>query len=138
MLRWTFNDGSTTVTLDINPSSMDSPFFKRTISTQENCAGTDYIVTEGAATAATMSFSGLIRFKAEYDRLFDWFLGQYSKQRIYITDHFGRELMCVPVSFDPKPRRNTMYYWAHDFTASVVVLSVGTATRGDDGAVLTP
>lgn len=132
MLRWELTDGTTTTTLSFNPREMGNVWWSRSLNAFTTTGGA-VLLTEGAATPATMEFSGVVYTKSQYDALIKWFVGPQRNQRITITDHYGRELTCVTQRIELRPRHDLTRYWVHEYNASVLVTSVGTATIGDDG-----
>lgn len=132
MLRWSLTDGTTTTNLSFNPREMGNIWGSRPLNAFTTTGGT-VLVTEGAFTPELMTFSGVVYTKAQYDALKKWFVGSERNQRITITDHFGRKLTCITQKIEMRPRHDLTRYWVHEYTASVLVISVGTATIGDDG-----
>lgn len=134
--RWKFKDQATEITLEINPSEMDGPFGSRTITASATTAGR-VLVTEGGFTPKSMNFSGKILTKDQYMTMVDWWVpspnGSHDQRRITVTDHFGRALVVIPMTFDPKPERSPSHYWKHSFTATCMVLSVGSPTVDNEG-----
>jgi hypothetical protein len=135
--KWVFSDGTNTTTVTFNPGSMSSPYPSRNVTGFVTTNNTS-LATEGATQLNDWTFSGTLRTKSEFEELEKWLspFGSYAGGQIKITDHFGRDIMCIPKSFSVEPKRNMNHYWAHSWTAVVLVLSVGLATVGDNGQEL--
>lgn len=131
--RWVFYDPHMpeTWTVPINPREMTSPFPERSIQALGTTAiGGRTLVWERPSEPKVWEFRGAILDHEHYEQLRYW---TYDKrQRITITDHFGRPIQCLLLSFDPEPRRalnhQGLVYWRHDYTCRAMVFSVGEAT----------
>lgn len=123
--RWTFDDGTDSVTLPINPSDMGGSLFQELSVTAYATLSGRILLTEGAPTPGTITFSGDILEQSHYDLFVTWRpAGAHGRRRITITDHFGREISGVLTSWQPTPKRSPAYPWRHTFTASFLVLQV--------------
>lgn len=119
MSRWTFYDGVTTYSHQINPNKMSSPLRPRTV--QPLATGPD-----GAARSlrapeppAEWTFSGIIRSEAQYDDLLLW---SQKAGTVTITDHLGRAFQVLMLEFKPdekRPTRNNA--WHFDYQMTVLV-----------------
>ena len=119
-------------TLAINPNSMSAPFPERAISAENTVASNgNTIIWEGNIPPAEWQFSGFVLTEQEYENLRAWVYDK--KTRLYVRDHFKRRILIVPKKFEPTPKRSRDHYWAHQYTISCLVLSVGAAGIGDDG-----
>lgn len=123
--RWTFTDGASSVTLPINPADMGgSLFLELAVSTYTSLRGR-VLVTEGAPTPGTITFSGDILEQDHYDLFVTWRPGgAHGRRRITITDHYNREIRGILTSWQPTPKRSPKYPWRHSYTASFLVLGV--------------
>jgi len=135
VLRWTFQDPafpSVIYTLPWNPQTMSSPFPARSITALATTAiDGQVLLQEGMAEPANWSFSGIIKDAAHYEALRGW---TYGHGRIYIFDHFGRQLTVVLKNFKPSPEKIRIgHYWRHTYEVEGLVLAVGAPTIGDDG-----
>jgi hypothetical protein len=134
-LRWVFSDGVTTATMPVNPETQSDLYADRSITGKRTTNGT-LILSEGERPAAIMQFSGAIIHKAHYDLLNAWAHGALSQKVVTITDHFGRAIQGVFMSFNPSspPRAKPAAgkAWYHTYDCSFMVISIGNATRGDN------
>lgn len=125
-VRWIFDDGTTQVTLPMNPAEMGSPWPTRPVTAMTTTMGV-VLVTEGSPQPANWTFRGTVLTKAHHDLLLDWFLGAHSRRRIVITDHLGRDITVVPISIELIPQRSALHPWRHSFSATTLAISVGPA-----------
>lgn len=135
--RWRFRDPydpnprSSSYQLPINPNKMTSPFPTRKLNSAYTTAvDGQVLLTEGAATPAAWTFGGEIFNAAHYDMLRSWVYER--RRRITITDHFGRDIVCVLEKFDPVPaltRIGQGRYWRHSYSISGLAISVGAPTQ---------
>jgi hypothetical protein len=125
--RWVFSDpyASETWTVPINPREMDSPFFEKNVSTRVTTAVNGRVLLqEGSPQPREWSFSGAILTAEHYAELKRWV---EKRNRITITDHFGRIIECYLLHFDPQPKRSLGKYWRHDYTVRALVTKAPTA-----------
>lgn len=125
--RWIFTDSvaSEVWEVPINPREMSSPFVEKSISMRQTTAVDGRtLLFEGSPPAPQWTFSGRILSTEHYEELLRW---SEKRNRITITDHFGRIIECYIQRFDPTPRRAHSYYWSHDYTMTVLVLAKPTA-----------
>ncbi len=128
VLRWKFRSGNETWTVPQNPSSMTSPFGNRNVTAKFSTGG-QVLLTEGAVQPAAWSFEGTVRSKEHYEELRRWVYDV--KERVIITDHFGREILCVLLGFEATPKRSNNVYWHHQYKVNALVLYVGPPTVGE-------
>ena len=128
--RWRFTGGGEQYTVPQNPASMSSLFPTRNV-TARTTTGGRVLLTEGATPPQSWSFEGSCRTKAHYEALRHWVYD--IKQRVVIRDHFGRDIECVLLSFDAKPKRSLDVYWRHEYSISALVISVTAPTVGEAG-----
>lgn len=128
--RWTFSGEGETWTVPQNPREMSSPFPTRNVSGRSTVGGRT-LLTEGSTPPANWQFGGSIRSREHYDELRRWVYEK--KQRVTITDHFGRQIVCVLISFEPVPKRSVNVYWRHDYSIKAIVVSVSNPTVGNAG-----
>lgn len=129
VVRWIFHDPYTdpveTWTVPINPNTMTSPFRDKNVSTQVTTAvNGKTLLFEGNAAPAQWQFGGVILDHDHYQELLRWI---NKRNRIQITDHFGRQMWAYLLSYKPDPRRALGRYWKHDYTIDAIVLSAPTA-----------
>lgn len=120
--RWVFTAEGQTYTVPMNPESMQSLFSERQVTGKATLAGR-VLLTEGVQPPTQWQFSGQILDADHYEALRHWVYD--IKQRVVITDHFGRKIQCVLTSFAPEPKRAVGRYWRHTYTVKALVLSVG-------------
>lgn len=126
--RWTFRAEGQAYTVPVNPNAMTSLFPTRAITARTTTAGA-VLLFEGARQPAPWSFSGDILNAAHYEALRHWVYD--IKQRVVISDHWGRDIECVLSSFAPVPKRALGKYWRHTYEISGTVLRVGAPTVFD-------
>lgn len=100
MIKWTVDDGVTTMTFKVNPFDMSTPFPPKNlqVSTPLN------LVTMQPATAPDFSFNGNAYSDEEYDTLVEW----HSKGLLLLlNDHLGRTFSVVSSKLDITDRRDT-------------------------------
>ena len=131
VLRWVFLDPSSgeTYTVPRNPDAMTSPFPQRTLTSKFTSAlDGQALLLEGSPTLANWQFSGTVQDAAHYEALRHWCndIGG----RVTITDHYGRDIVCVLSQFAPVPVRNLVKgkYWDHTYQINATVVSVGEPT----------
>lgn len=123
--RWVFTDllTSETYTVPLNPDAMTTPWLQRNVTAKKTTAiDGNIIMQEGSPTFAAWTFSGKAIDAAHYEKLRHWCYD--IPNRISITDHFGRVIVCVPTLFDAQPQRDTRRYWLHTYTITATVVSV--------------
>lgn len=133
-LRWVFHDPylSETWEVPINPREMSSPFAEKNVTTLGTTAiDGKVLLFEGAASPAQWTFAGRILDPDHYAQLLYW---SEKKNRIRITDHFGRNIVCYLQKFEPTPKRAANHYWSHDYTMTALVLVPPTAPTYEVGA----
>lgn len=126
--RWRFRGEGEDWTVPINPNAMSSLFPQRAITARTTTAGAT-LLFEGARQPAPWTFSGVILNAAHYEGLRHWVYD--IKQRVIITDHYGRDIQCVLTAFTPTPVRGVNRPWRHTYEVSATVLAVGKPTVGD-------
>lgn len=133
--RWRFFDPydpdprTNIYTFTFNPNEMSSPFPQRNV-TAETTTAVDgqTLFFEGNARPTEWSFAGDILDAAHYEALRSWVYDR--RRRIYIYDHFGREIQCVLTAFTPTPKRSVCRYWRHTYEIRAFVFKVGNPTVG--------
>lgn len=121
--RWVFQDPATgeTYHFHYNPNAMRSPFATKTISATPTTAIDGQVLAfESMAAPAEWEFEGFIRTKDHYDALLHW---KEKRNRVWLTDHFGRAWLVYVKSFDPTPRRDNENYWSHTYTMSCLIFA---------------
>ena len=107
-------------TVPINPREMSSPFPEKNVSVRQTSAlDGRALLFEGSTPPANWTFSGAILDAEHYKRLQLW---SEKRNRIRITDHFGRTIVCYLLQFDPEPVRAPGRYWRHNYSMSALVL----------------
>ena len=134
--KWRFvdpydtNPATNSYTFEINPNDETGVLPQRAIQSMTSTAPSGQVLLFEAATPAKeWSFSGTLLSKAQYDALSSWCYDR--KRRIYIYDHFGRQITAVLTGVDMKPKRTQRHYWRHEYTVSCLVIKVGAATVGE-------
>lgn len=128
--RWVFEGEGETWVVPQNPKEMSSPFPARNVTPRSTIGGRT-LLTEGATTPTNWEFRGSCRTRDHYEALRRWVYEK--KQRIMITDHFGRKIVCVLLAFEPVPKRSVGVYWRHDYSVRALVISVSAPTVTDAG-----
>lgn len=120
VVKWSFYDGTTTYTFEINPSDGGSPSRKKSI-TYKSTAAPDgkTLIFEGRDQPITVSFSGTLLTQAQYDAFETWF---DKRQQVRITDDLGRQYWIYIESFDPKRVRARSHPWKHTYSIEATVL----------------
>lgn len=119
--RWIFAAEGHTYTVPLNPEAMQSLFGQRAVTAKATLAGR-VLLTEGVTPPVTWSFSGQILDAEHFEALRHWVYD--INQRVTITDHFGRRIVCALQSFTPEPKRAVGHAWRHTYTVKALVLSV--------------
>lgn len=118
--RWTFYDGTTTVTLPINPSGGGSPERSKNLHEIGTTAPDGVpILFEGSRPSPKMEFEGTLLTEAHYNLLEDWW-DKYTS--VKITDDLNRQLWVYFESFIPRRVRSALHPWKHTFSMRAVVL----------------
>lgn len=129
--RWVFTDeyNVESWTVPQNPAQMSSPFGEKAVSMRTSTAVDGQVILfEGNTPAHQWDFSGSIRTPAHYAELKRWV---EKKNRIVITDHFGRTIPCYLLGFAPEPKRSLNVYWRHDYTVKAIITGpIGAPTVG--------
>lgn len=132
--RWVFTDPfvGESWTVPQNPREMSSLFGEKAVSMRTTTAVDGQpIVFEGNTPLAQWEFSGTVRTQEHYLELQRWV---NKRNRIVITDHFGRTIPCYLIDFAPVPRRAINVYWFHDYTVRAIITgSIGEPTVGTEG-----
>lgn len=119
--KWVFQDpvGGEVYHFAVNPSKMNSPFAPKRITFQATTAiDGNKLAFEGQTQPVEWQFSGTLFDQAQYDAFVHW-LGK--RNRIWITDHYGRAWLCYLTHFDPQSRRANGHPWMHDWTITVLI-----------------
>jgi hypothetical protein len=127
--RWVFTDAVTgdTYTVPRNPDNMTSPFPERNVQSKFTTAITGQVLlTEGAPVISQWQFSGKVADARHYEQLRHWV--NDVNHRVVITDHYGRDILCVLTKFDARPKRDMHRLWSHEYTVTALVLKVGEPT----------
>jgi hypothetical protein len=117
--RWRFSDGVETYNFQVNPNQADSPFKDVAV---EPLMTTDNVtlLVQGTKAPRVMTFSGFLYDPTQYDAFLAWLR---KRRRVYLYDHFDRQMEVVVTSYQPRPRKTTLSHpWAHDYTISVIIL----------------
>jgi hypothetical protein len=129
VFRWQFydpydpNPDTATYQFPRNPNAMTTPFPQRNLTLKQVTAiDGQVLLYEGQPTLAQWTFSGDIKDAAHYDLLRSWVYDR--KHRIYVTDHFGRQLLVVLTKFDAVPKRGVGVYWRHTYTITGTVIDI--------------
>lgn len=130
VLRWVFTDPYVpeTWTTPINPYEMTTIFPEKNIQIAASTA-TDgqTLLFEGATPPTNWEFTGHILDREHHDELLRW---SEKKNRISITDHFGRVIPVYLVHFDavPQPAPQRPKRWRHSYTMKCII--TGKPTSG--------
>lgn len=119
--KWVFQDPATAETyhFEINPNQMTSPFAQRQITYQATTAiDGNKLAWEGQEAAVQWQFEGYIRSQTEYDAFVFW---RNKRNRIWVTDHYGRAWLGYITNFDAKPRRSMNVPWSHTYTMTFLI-----------------
>ena len=128
--RWKLTDPytSATYTFHPNPNAMTSPFPERNLTTRVTTAVDGAVLTiEGNRIPKDWTFSGDILEHVQYEALRAWVYDRTGR-RVIVSDHFGRDIVCVLRNFDPTPKRAIGRYWRHTYTITAMVVSVSAPT----------
>ena len=128
VLRWRFEDPATgeSYTVPMNPKEMKSLWPDRPITVKGTTAAQGQgLAWEGNSTPVEWGFSGAALDYAHHEALRGWV---YDHGRIYITDHFGRQITCVLKKFDATPDGKYKHRWRHTYEISGYVFAVGAPT----------
>lgn len=119
--RWTFYDGSTTETFELNPQSGGSPKLSRNvIGTPTVAPDGTVLFFEGQPKPRTSSFTGVIRFESEYDFFESWIEKEVP---IVVTDDLGRSFTIRITDWTPERVRSALHPWKHNYTAEYIILA---------------
>ena len=125
--RWVFHDPYLPETWEvpINPREMSSPFAEKAVSLRQTTAVDGRaLLFEGSAAVPDWTFTGVILDPGHYANLLKW---SEKRNRIQITDHFGRMIVCYLTKFEPTPKRAVGRYWRHEYTMTALVLEKPTS-----------
>lgn len=128
VLRWKFKDLKTNEvwTVPLNPDNMTSPYPQRKYvynSTTAGPAGTT-VTHEAHSDPVSWQFSGQILDRDHFDKLLYW---SRKKNRIQITDHYGRIFIVLLDQFNVLPKRAYGKPWRHTYTMTASVYSTADA-----------
>jgi hypothetical protein len=121
VIRWTFDDGVTTYTHEINPNKMSSPLRPRPVQLAITSPkdGNAYSFRR-PAPPHEWRFGGVVRTQGQYDNLLLW---SEKPGVITITDHLGRSFECLMVEFKPDEQRPTARTaWRFNYEMTVLVV----------------
>lgn len=121
------NPATATYVFPRNPEKCTSPVIDRNI-TATGTLGGGAATWEGNSSGKQWSFSGQIVNKAHYDALVFW---HKRGNRFKVTDHYGRVMTVVPLSFEHVPQTRRTNYWAGEYTVTVLVVAYTAGTVGD-------
>lgn len=132
--RWVFTDehAAESWTVPQNPNEMTGLFGEKAVSMRTTTAVSGQaIMFEGNTPLTQWEFSGTVRTREHFEELRRWV---NKRNRIIITDHFGRTIPCYLIGFAPIPRRAIDVYWLHDYTVRAIVTgAIGEPTVGTEG-----
>jgi hypothetical protein len=120
VVRWTFDDGVTTYTHQVNPNRMSSPLRPRP--TTVGVTGPDGLArsTRTPEPPHEWRFGGVLRSEEQYNDLLLW---SQKTGVITITDHLGRAFDCLMVAFRPDEQRPTARNaWRFEYEMTVLVV----------------
>lgn len=119
--KWVFQDPASSdyYHLPYNPNNMTSPFGPKNITYQATTAiDGNKLAWEGQEAAVQWQFEGYIRSQTEYDAFVFW---RNKRNRIWVTDHYGRAWLGYITNFDAKPRRSMNVPWSHTYTMTFLI-----------------
>lgn len=119
--KWVFQDPATgeVYHFPYNPNQMTSPYGTKNIQwTATTAIDGQKLAFEGQQAPVQWQFQGFIRSQDEYDAFVYW---AAKRNRIWITDHYGRAWLGYLTHFDPVARRTAHIPWSHDYTMQVLL-----------------
>lgn len=119
--KWVFQDPGTSETyhFEINPNAMNSPYGQKKIQYAATTAiDGQKLAFEGQAPPVEWQFSGTLLAQSQYDAFVVW---SQKRNRIWITDHFGRAWLSYITSFQPTAKRSQEHPWAHDWQMTALI-----------------
>lgn len=120
MSRWTFYDGVTTYSHQINPNRMSSPLRPRPVTAFITGQDGNARSVRHPEPPHEWRFSGVVRSEQQYNDLLTW--GQKTGT-ITITDHLGRAFDVLMVEFKPDEQRPTARTaWRFNYEMTVLVI----------------
>lgn len=121
--RWEDLTDGTVLYMPLNPNEGASPSYEKTLTKQTTTApglAGSTIISEGADTPPSFSFSGVILTQEHYE----FILNLWSKRHLLrLTDDLGRSFTLYFETFSPKRVRSSSYPWRHTYEASTVVVT---------------
>lgn len=125
--RWAFQaydfsdiNSVDTYVLIQNPSRMRRSFGGVTIESEPTTVSNGKVISwEGVAKPPLWTFEGTVLAKSEHDAILKW---GTTKQRFYVTDHFGHRYLVKSVEFSMQRVRDINRPWHHTYSMSVNVL----------------
>ena len=121
--RWTFYDGTTTVTLEVNPASGGTPDYEKNISEHGTTAADGVpILFEGSRPPKHLEFSGKVLTQTHFEMLRDWWA---KSTPVRIVDDLNRTFWVYFRSFKPNRVRSALHPWKHEYSMEAIVLTGG-------------
>jgi hypothetical protein len=119
--KWVFQDPATSDVYHfaINPNTMNSPYGPKKIEFAATTAiDGQKLAFEGQSPPVEWQFSGTLLAQAQYDAFVTW---SQKRNRIWVTDHYGRAWLCYITNFQPTAKRSHQFPWAHDWEMTVLI-----------------
>lgn len=120
--RWQFVtlDGTDSFTFEQNPKKMTSPYRPKNIVVSTTTAVDGQALLVEAQTKPTdWTFQGALLTQTMHDAMVTWV---NKRERIYLYDHYSRQMIVYLTQYDWQPRNSTNWPWAADYTMHAYVL----------------
>lgn len=123
VVKWIFDDPVTTdqYIFSVNPNAGGDPQYKKNITQQSTVApGGLTLLSEGADTPLTLSWSGTIIDIAQHQTYITWWQKRY---QIQLTDDLGRVFMIYIQNYSPTRARAANLTYKNTYTVDAIVVS---------------
>lgn len=123
VVKWIFDDPVTSdqYIFSVNPNAGGDPAYKKNIAQQSTVApGGLTLLSEGADTPLTLSWSGTIIDLAQHQTFIAWFNRRY---QIQLTDDLGRVFMIYITGYTPQRARAANLAYKNTYTMEAIVVS---------------
>lgn len=122
VVKWIFDDPVTAeqYIFSVNPNAGGDPQYKKNVVQQSTVApGGLTLLSEGADTPLTLSWSGTIIDQAQHQVFITWFNKRY---QIQLTDDLGRVFQVYITTYSPQRQRAANLAYKNTYTMEAMVV----------------